>query len=505
MPFDSYVFVLFFLPLLVLVWRAVAIVHRPSLGLVLLCASILFCFWASPAALLVLGIMVPVNYGLGLALAAPGEREGSLKRRGLLLLALLVNFAPLVLVRYLPRLGALVPSLACAERELPFWSTLWEGMSPAAGNSFVLGTSELAGISFWTLVQAAWLVSVYKRYLEPEGLMRHGIFSLAFPYLLAGPIVRYEQMGQQFDRLDAPALSTLATGLGLFLAGLAKKVLLANWLGAHADTVYAAAAAGSALTSMEAMLGVLAFSFQIYFDFSGYTDMAMGAALMLGLRLPENFAAPYRATGFIEFWRRWNITLSTFVRDYVYQPLAGAAPSLPRSFIGVMAGIGAVALWHGAALNFLVWGLVHAIFLALNAALRHAKSPVLDTLLSGLVVRTFCILVTFVLVSLSWVLFRADSLPHALALYRALIDVTPPGALSCFANGHFAGVTSLLPLILAAVCTFALPTAREVFLGCRDGSRPWLSFTPTLPWALVLAAAAFACLSVMDMTRPFIF
>lgn len=503
MPFDSYVFVLFFLPLLVLVWRAVAIVHKPALGPVLLGASILFCFWASPAALLILGLMILVNYGLGLALAAPGEREGSLRRKGLLFLALVLNFTPLLLVRYLPRLGSLFPSLSGVEREIPFWSTLWEGMTASGPeNVFVLGTTELAGISFWTLVQAAWLISIYKRHLEPEGLMRHGLFSLAFPYLLAGPIVRYEQMGTQFDNLDAPSLPTLATGLGLFLAGLAKKVLLANWLGAHADTIFAAAAEGYALTSPEALLGVFAFSFQVYFDFSGYIDMALGAALMLGLRLPENFAAPYRATGFIEFWRRWHITLSSFVREYVYQPLAGPAPSFPRVFLGIMAGLLAIGLWHGAALNFLAWVLVHALFLGLNVALRRVRSPGLDAFFSSLVVRGICILVTFVLVSLSWVLFRADSLPHALALYRALFDAS---SLSLFANGYFSGAISLVPLAIAAICTFALPTAREVFMGCKDGSRPWLSFAPNLSWALVLACGAFACLSVMDMTRPFIF
>ena len=135
--------VLFFLPLLVLVWRAVAIVHKPALGPVLLGASILFCFWASPAALLILGLMILVNYGLGLALAAPGEREGSLRRKGLLFLALVLNFTPLLLVRYLPRLGLLFPSMSGVEREIPFWSTLWEGMAasgPEACRHLLLDT-----------------------------------------------------------------------------------------------------------------------------------------------------------------------------------------------------------------------------------------------------------------------------------------------------------------------------------------------------------------------------
>ncbi len=511
MPFDSYVFVLIFLPLLVFVWRAVAVVHRQSLPLVLLCASLVFCLWASPAALLLLALLIPVNYGLGLALAAPGEREGSLRRKSLLTLALLICFAPLLLIRYLPELAALVPGLlslapAPETQALSFLPLFTHGMAAgSAGQYFVLGTAACAGMSFWTLVQAAWLISIYKRHIEPEGLLRHALFSLAFPWLLAGPVVRYEQMGPQLDALDAPALSTVAAGLGLFLTGLAKKVLLANWLGSHADTIFAAAAMSDALTSMEALLGILAFSFQIYFDFSGYTDMALGAGLMLGLRIPENFAAPYRATGFIDFWRRWHITLSSFVREYIYQPLAGAAPSFPRALLAVAAGLVLTALWHGAALTFLAWILIHAVFLGLNALLRSLKSPGLDALLSGLVMRPVCILLTFVLVSLAWVFFRADSLPHAVNMYTALVSVSRPHAFSCFANGYFAGVLSLLPLFLAAICVFVLPTSREIFTGCRDGSRPWLSFAPTLPWALLLAAAAFACLSVMDLTRPFIF
>lgn len=511
MPFDSYVFVLIFLPLLVFVWRAVAVVHRESLGLVLLCASVVFCLWASPAALLLLGLLIPVNYGMGLALAAPGEREGSLRRRSLLTLALLINFSPLILIRYLPEVAALVPALhslssVTAAPELPFLAFLRHGMTAGTEQQgFVLGTAAYAGMSFWTLVQAAWLTSIYRRHIEPEGILRHGLFSLAFPWLLAGPVVRYEQMGRQLDALDAPALSTLTAGLGIFLTGLAKKVLLANWLGSHADTIFAAAAAADALTSMEALLGILAFSFQIYFDFSGYSDMAIGAGLMLGLHIPANFAAPYRATGFIDFWRRWHITLSSFMRDFVYQPLAGAAPSFPRALLAVAAGMVLTALWHGATATFLIWILIHAVFLALNAILRSLKSPGLDALLSGMVMRPICILLTFALVSLAWIFFRADSLPHALALCSALVNVTAPHAFSCFDNGHFAGVLSLLPLFIAAFCVFALPTSREIFLGCRDGSRPWLSFAPSLPWALILAAAAFACLSVMDLTRPFIF
>ncbi len=499
MPFASYVFVLVFLPLLVLLWRAVAVVHKPSLGLVLLGASLLLCLWASPAALVLLCALVFVNYGLGLALASPGEREGSLKRKGLLVLALVVNFAPLVLVRYHPVLLHDLPALFLSEGPVP-GSLL--GGTGETGGLFTLETAKLAGLSFFALVQCAWLVSIYQRHVEPEGLMRHGLFSLAFPYLLAGPIVRYEQMGRQYDLLDAPLLPQLAAGLGLFITGLCKKVLLADWLGSHADAVFAAAAAGEALTRLDAWLGVLAFSFQIYFDFSGYTDMALGIGLMLGLRLPENFQSPYRATGFIEFWRRWHMTLSAFLRDFVYKPVCGPWPSLGRIFLAVGLCLVVSALWHGTGLTFLVWAALHGVFLFLNAGLRAIKGPGMEALLASAPMRVFCAALTFCLVSLLWVVFRADSGLHALNLYEALV-VSQAGADAGLLVQT--SISSLVPLVAAALVVFLLPTAHEIFLGKKDGEKAWLSFAPTLPWAIVLSFASFACLTVLDLARPFIF
>lgn len=506
MPFDSHVFVLFFLPLLVLVWRAMALVRRESLWLVLLASSLLFCLWASPAGLVIMGLLVPVNYGLGLALAAPGEREGSPRRRGLLALSLLVTFAPLVLVRYFPLLWSALPALAA---DVPFWPTLWGGLGqgPLAGETqgFVLQTAELAGLSFFCLVQSAWLVSVYRRHLEPEGLLRHALFSFAFPYLLAGPVVRYEQMGRQFDTLNAPPLSVLVPGLGLFVTGLAKKVLLADWLAAHADTVFAAAAAGEVLTPVEAWLGLFSFSFQIYFDFSAYTDMALGVGLMLGLRLPENFVSPYRAPGFIEFWRRWHVTFSTWLRDMIFRPLAGEWGNPARVLLAIAGGLLVAGLWHGSSATFLVWAAIHAVFLALNYLFRSLRGAALDNLLATLPARFVCALVTFALVTLAWVVFRADNPAHALAMYDNLFRFGQDGALSFTANGHFGGWLSLIPLLVSALTVFFLPTAHDVFLGCRDGSRSWLSFSPNFRWAALLAAAAFLCLAVMDRARPFIF
>ena len=498
MPFDSYSFVLFFLPVLIIAWRTVNILHRESLGTLLFMFSLVFCLWASPAALLLYVCLIPVVYCLGLSLAAPGERDSSLRRRGLFLLALLITAAPLLLYRYLPQLVQASSG--------PVLSTLLGGIASldsAHEPTFMLETAKLGGLSFFTLIQIAWLTGIYQRRLEPEGLFRHYLFSLSFPQLLAGPIVRYEQMGPQYDNLHAPLNTELAQGLGLFLAGLAKKVLLADWLAVCADTVFGSAASGLPLTTPEAWLGALSFSLQIYFDFSGYTDMAMGIGLMLGLHLPENFASPYKATGFIDFWRRWHITLSSWIRDCVFIPLSGNYPSPLRLVLTTLASLLIVALWHGTASTFLVWASLHVFFLGLNTALRTIHVPALETMLASLPARIICTCTTFFLVTMTWVVFRCDSLSHADAMFSTLFQLGYDGLWTD--QGCLASLSCLVPLCAGLLTVFALPSAHRIFLGNTDGSRPWLSFRFSSVWAFVLAIAALACLIVLDKARPFIF
>ncbi len=499
MPFDSYCFVLLFLPAFAAVWKGAAIVRPESLGAILLGFSVLFCLWASPAALLLFACLIPVNYVLGLALAAPGERDGSLRRRSLLLLALLVNFAPLALSRLLPLLPA-----AMGADVLP--APLTQGVPALLGGErggFMLETARLAGLSFWVLIQTAWLMGIYQRRIEPEGLLRHAIFSMAFPCLLAGPVVRYEQMGPQYDALHAPGAAAMACGLGLFTAGLAKKVLLADWLGVQADAVFGAAAAGFPLTTAEAWTGALAFSLQIYFDFSAYTDMALGIGAMSGLHLPDTFATPYRSPGFIEIWRRWHITFSAWLRDCVFKPLAGPWGGPARVFAAMAFTMLLAALWHGSSATFLIWAGIHLFFLLVNVVIRAVRGPVGEGLAAALPARLVCGLLTFLLVTLAWAVFRSDSPAHALSLYQTLFAMN--GAGGWFANGYFTSWTCAVPVLAGLLTVFVLPPARAVFMGRRDGSRSWLNFTLSTGWAVVLALTLLACLAVMARARPFIF
>ncbi len=501
MPFDSYSFVLIFLPVFVAVWRGAAIVHRESLGSILLVFSVLFCLWASPAALLLFAVLIPVNYAFGLVLAAPGERDGSLRRRSILALAFLCNMSPLILTRCLPLVASATGiEVQTASSALTAWLA---ALLPPASDGFTLETARTAGLSFWVLVQTAWLTSIYRRHIEPEGLFRHYLFSLCFPCLLAGPIVRYEQMGRQFDSLHAPGMARTTCAIALFVTGLAKKVLLADWLGAHADVIFDSVASGLSVSTSEAWMGVLSFSLQIYFDFSACMDMALGVACLCGLRLPDNFASPYRAQSFIEFWRRWHITFSAWLRDCIFTAIAGSWPGPARLFAAMAITLAVAGLWHGSNVTFLIWAGIHLFFLSVNVALRSLRSPDGEDTAIYLPVRIVCTMITFVLVTLSWVVFRSASPGDALEIYRALFAIG--GMDVWFVNDYFTSWTSAVPLLTGLLAVFVLPPARSVFMGRKDGSRAWLSFRFSGTWAFVLAAALLTCLAVMDNTRPFLF
>ena len=344
MLFNSYSFIFLFLPLLLLCWRLTAGYGATRLSLVLLLFSVVFyALWGLPF-LLLLAAILGMNYAFALALADPNRPDGAMdeaeiipeeealasplespdaqaqgpgsrpakfrrgrrlfqgnglkgvsawarSRKGLLTLALILNLLPLLWFKY---------SWFFAQNLALLMGTQWNFTPPGLP----------LGISFYTFIQIAWLVSVYRRQVTPQGFSRHALFSACFPYVISGPIVRYEQLGPQLDDLSGSTAEGLAQGFTLFTIGLAKKVLLADGLAVYANAVFNAAEKAFPISGAEAWLGSLCYTFQLYFDFSGYTDMAIGIGLMLGLRLPENFDSPYKSTGIVDFWRRWHITLS---------------------------------------------------------------------------------------------------------------------------------------------------------------------------------------------------
>jgi alginate O-acetyltransferase complex protein AlgI len=268
-------------------------------------------------------------------------------------------------------------------------------------------------ISFFTFQQVMFLVEAYRNPDQHTDLLHCAAFITFFPHLIAGPIVRPHDIIPQLSHsaLARPQAENLSAGTLIFLLGLGKKLVLADMFGGFADTGFDAAAAGAHLTFFEAWYATLAYALQIYFDFSGYSDMAIGLARMMNIRFPLNFDSPYQASDISAFWRRWHITLGAFLRDYVYIPLGGSRQGERRRLGNLLVTMLLVGLWHGAAWRFVLWGGLHGVFLAVHAGFRGAGWRMPAPLARGL---------TLFVVIVAWVPFRAEGLTTAWSMLLAM-------------------------------------------------------------------------------------
>lgn len=285
-------------------------------------------------------------------------------------------------------------------------------------------------ISFFTFTQIAFLVDVYRRQVSDLDPLRYALFVVFFPHLIAGPIVHYHAVGPQLADRKRFRISAenLAIGGAVFAVGLFKKVALADRFGEIAGPVFLAADSSTVITAVSAWAGMLAYGLQLYFDFSGYSDMAVGLALMFGIRFPANFHSPYKATSLIEFWRRWHITLSLFLRDYLYIPLGGSRAGALRRYLNLLVTMLLGGLWHGANWTFLLWGGLHGLGLALNHLWRAVVPAAWQPALRHPAAIAASWLLTMLFVFLCWVCFRAGSLDAALKLYAAMLGQTSGAA-----------------------------------------------------------------------------
>ncbi len=303
------------------------------------------------------------------------------------------------------------------------------------------------GISFFTFQQIAYLVDLERGKAPRYPLQQYAFFVTFFPQLIAGPIVRHDQLIPQLLRVEKRPFEAFRFGFGclLFATGLVKKFIFADGFAPHVDAVYAAASNG-AVSALDAWSGTLGFAFQIYFDFSAYSDMAIGLALLMGLRLPVNFASPYRAVSIQEFWRRWHITLSSFFRDYLYIPLGGNRHGLGRQILNLHITMMLCGLWHGAGWNFVGWGLWHAIGLSALVLWRHfggRMPPLLGWAATAL----------FIL--FGWVLFRSPDVTTVRNIYASMMMLAPDAP----------RVAEALPgtlAIVAAIVVLALPNSQTI-------------------------------------------
>lgn len=387
MVFSSAFFLFGFLPIVLLLYYASPRALKNS---VLLLASMFFYAWGEQQYCVVLFGSILGNYVAGVWLA---------KRRSKRLLFAAVAGNLLVLIAF------------------KYANFIVDNINLITGQTlFRLKPVHLPiGVSFFTFQGIAYVVDVYTRQVKPApNPVRYALYAALFPHLVAGPIVRYRDIEDQLGERPA-SLDQFASGIRRLMVGLAKKLIIANTLGQYADTVFRLPPGD--LTAGAAWLGLACYTLQIYFDFSGYSDMAIGLGKMFGFTFLENFAYPYIATSVTEFWRRWHISLSTWLRDYLYIPLGGNRGSAGRTYVNLMIVFVLCGFWHGASWTFVIWGIWHGGFLVLERLLR-GRSPLPAPLGHAY---------ALVAVMLGWVFFRADTLPQALGYMRALAGLSAGG------------------------------------------------------------------------------
>ncbi len=454
MLFNSWEFLFYFLPATVVGYAAIRHFGSAHAGIAFLAlASIAFYLWWDIHNLGILIGAILVSYAFGRLMVRCRDRSGLWQnvKKSALIAGIIFNVGLLFFYKYTnfaaDQLGFEVAHIA-----LPL------------------------GISFFTFQKITYLVDCYNGSLSEAGITEFALFVAYFPHAIAGPIVHHRDMMPQFLHPQPPVRpDTFQEGLIYFTIGLAQKVLIADNFAPFASQFFSTARDSAAVHLLDAWVGVLSYAMQIYFDFCGYSAMAIGASLLLGIRLPINFNSPYKSLSIIEFWRRWHMTLSRFLREYIYFPLGGSRRGPLRHYINLMIVMLVGGFWHGAGWTFVIWGALHGFYLLVNHAWRH-----LAQIRRGLALPApLSWGVTFVAVVVAWAFFRANSVGTALTIVKAMLGL----------NG------------------VAIPVRERPYFGRLAGPLEWLgvSFVPdatttlTFLAALLVLAGIAACLTLPNV------
>ena len=391
MLFNSYIFILFFLPVTLMLYYGLNALGKENIAkMALIGMSLWFYAYFHVSYLLLISASILFNYTCSKMLL---KTKNNLTQKIFLTSGILVNIGIIVYFKY--------------------FDFFVENINLLFGSNFsMLHILMPLGISFFTFQQISYLVDSYRRETENYNFVDYALFVTFFPQLVAGPIVLHQEMIPQFNDKARKKISQdkLARGISLFAIGLFKKVMIADILGKGVNWGFANV---SMLTAVDVIIVALLYTMQIYFDFSGYCDMACGIANMFHIDLPQNFNSPYKATSILDFWQRWHMSLTRFLRKYIYFPLGGSRKGKTRTMINVLMVFLVSGIWHGAAWTFILWGILHGVANVLNRLFNEQweKIPRL--------IRWFG---TFVFVNLTWILFRAESMQDVKILYSKLIQ-----------------------------------------------------------------------------------
>ena len=399
MVFSSFIFLFLFLPLTVL---AYFVSPRSYRNTILLISSLIFYAWGAANIIIALLVSCSIDYFLSKKLIPQNKFQS--QRKLYLIISVGMNLSLLGFFKY-----------------ANFFVEQFNNLIDTFGGSELTWTTIILpiGISFFTLQKISYLVDVYRGDTAPaRNVFDYILYVILFPQLIAGPIVRYLDVANEIIERKT-SIDLFLAGLRRFILGLAKKVLIADAMGTVADNIFKLSA--DQLSTPWAWIGITAYAFQIYFDFSGYSDMAIGLGWIFGFHFKENFMRPYLSLNITEFWRRWHISLSSFMREYVYYPLGGNRGTNFSTYRNLWLVFLVSGLWHGAAWNFIIWGAYHGAFLVFD--------KVLWLKISERFPKFFNVAITFVIVLFGWVLFRSESLSNALQYAGIMIGLNSPSEL----------------------------------------------------------------------------
>lgn len=509
MLFNSYGFIFLFLPVALLGFFWLGRISHAYAAAWLALASLFFYGYWNPAYVgLLLGSIV-CNYSFGMWIAKAGVGHFQKRQRNLLCIAIVSNLALLAYYKYA--------------------NFFLGNINAVTGTSFSFGEIILPlGISFFTFTQIAYLVDTYQGKVKEYNFIHYTLFVTYFPHLIAGPVLHHKEMMPQFARPASCHLNwqNISVGLTIFILGLAKKVLIADHLSEFATPIFDTVGSGGHPMLFEAWVGALAYTFQLYFDFSAYSDMAIGLSLMFNVRLPMNFNSPYKAQSIIEFWRCWHMTLSRFLRDYLYIPLGGNRKGKFHRYRNLMITMLLGGFWHGAGWTFLMWGGLHGIYLIVNhgwIAFKERMRWTGKTFASGTM--------TFMAVVVGWVFFRSTDFVSAIDMLRGMGGMN--GISIKYANTGFAtamqdhGVllSGLMPLTdlnpgnalsaiaLAMFIVFKMPNLQQVMINYESvlkaadavGRPTMFAWKPT--WGNLLLILLLGCYVLFNLHKqsPFLY
>jgi D-alanyl-lipoteichoic acid acyltransferase DltB (MBOAT superfamily) len=513
MLFNSVAFIFGFFPITVIGFFWLARSSMLMAAAWLTAASLFFYGWWNPIYVLLLAASIVFNYVCGYALArlAQGPQKARLAWP-LLVFAVVANLALLGYFKY-----------------ANFFLQVADGITQSSAQ---LGHVVLPlGISFFTFTQIAFLVDVYRGYAREYNPVHYALFVTYFPHLIAGPVLHHKEMMPQFQEPKTYRLdwNDVAVGVTIFFLGLFKKSVIADGVAPYAAPLFAAPAQPDLLAAWG---GALAYTFQLYFDFSGYSDMAIGLSRVLGVKLPLNFDSPYKAVNIIEFWRRWHMTLSRFLRDYLYFPLGGNRKGRARRYANLMTTMVLGGLWHGAGWTFIAWGALHGAYLVVNHAWRAIRTAFgQNTEDSTRLGRVSARLVTFVAVVIGWVFFRASSFHDSVQILAGMAGANgiaiPEGiavrlgplqqllqqwGVRFYLGGgsqfvvQYAWILILLPFTMLAPNTqeFLVRFQPALDLSRSDGAIK-LEWRPSPAWAAAMALVAAVALLSLSRVSAFLY